>query len=216
MRAAERSVLISLKSELAIRAVELDQGLGGSVLSGQSLVILGDGRGDLLGELLAQLDAPLIVGVQTPHGALDEGDVLVQGDELAERERGQCHAEDGGGRAVAGEHAGRNDLFRSAFCAHFVSGLAEGQSLGLCEVVAEEQLVHVLVAVLGRIRGVHERDEVGRDQLGALVDQLVEGVLAIGARLAPEDFAGFGGDQGAVPCLLYTSAAASSACRHAW
>lgn len=89
MRAAERSVLISLKSELAIRAVELDQGLGGSVLKRPGLVILGDGRSDLLGELLAQLDAPLIVGVQTPHGALDEGDVLVQGDELAERERGR-------------------------------------------------------------------------------------------------------------------------------
>ena len=57
MRAAERSVLISLKSELAICAVELDQGLGGGVLSGQSLVILGDGRSDLLGELLAQFDA---------------------------------------------------------------------------------------------------------------------------------------------------------------
>ena len=94
MCVAERSVLISLKSELAICAVELDQGLGGSVLSGQSLVILGDGRGDLLGELLAQLDAPLIVGVQTPHGAFNEGDVLVQGDELADCERGQCHAED--------------------------------------------------------------------------------------------------------------------------
>ena len=110
--------------------------------------------------------------------------MLVQGDKLAECERGQCHAEDGGGRAVAGEHAGRNDLFRSALCTHFVSGLAEGESLGLCEVVAEEQLVHVLVAVLGRVRGVHERDEVGRDQLGALMDQLVEGMLAVGARLA--------------------------------
>ena len=31
------------------------------------------------------------------------------------------------------------------------------------------------------------------------MDQLVEGVLAVGARLAPEDFAGFGGDRGAVP-----------------
>ena len=59
--------------------------------------------------------------------------------------------------------------------------------------------MHVLVAVLGRVRGVHERDEVGRDELGALVDQLVEGVLAVGARLAPEDLSGLGGDRGAVP-----------------
>ena len=125
--------------------------------------------------------------------------MLVQGDELAERERGQSHAEDGGGRTVAGEHAGRDDLFRGALSAHFVGSLAEGQGLGLGEVVAQKQLVHVLVAVLGRVRGVHERDEVGRDELGALVDQLVEGVLAVGARLAPEDLAGLGGDRGAVP-----------------
>ena len=59
--------------------------------------------------------------------------------------------------------------------------------------------MHVLVAVLGRVRGVDERDEVGRDELGALVNQLVEGVLAVGARLAPEDLAGLGGDGGAVP-----------------
>ena len=37
-----------------------------------------------------------------------------------------------------------------------------------------------------------EADEVRRHQPGALVDQLVEGVLAVGARLAPEDLAGRG------------------------
>ena len=130
-------------------------------------VVLGDGRGDLLGKLLAELDAPLVVGVEAPDGAFNEGDVLVQGDELADGERGQGHTEDGGGRTVAGEHAGRDDLLRGAFGAHFVGGLTERQGLGLGEVVAQEQLVHVLVAVLGRVRGVDERDEVGRDELGA-------------------------------------------------
>ena len=125
--------------------------------------------------------------------------MLVQGDQLADGERGQGHAEDGGGRTVAGEHASRDDLLRGAFGAHFVGGLTERQSLGLGEVVAQEQFVHVLVAVLGRVRGVDERDEVGRDELGALVNQLVEGVLAVGARLTPEDLAGLGGDGGAVP-----------------
>ena len=65
--------------------------------------------------------------------------------------------------------------------ADFLGGLAEGQRLGLGEVVAQEQLMHVLIAVLDRVRSVYERDEVGRNQLGALVDQLVEGVLAVGA-----------------------------------
>ena len=38
--------------------------------------------------------------------------------------------------------------------------------------------------------GCGEADEVGRHQPGALVQQLVEGVLAVGARLAPHDLAG--------------------------
>ena len=45
------------ESEFAICAVELDQALGGGVLGGEGVVVLGDGRGDLLGELLAELDA---------------------------------------------------------------------------------------------------------------------------------------------------------------
>ena len=73
------------ESEFAICAVELDQALGGGVLGGEGVVVLGDGRGDLLGKLLAELDAPLVVGVEAPHGTLNEGDVLVQGDELAKQ-----------------------------------------------------------------------------------------------------------------------------------
>ena len=48
-------------------------------------------------------------------------------------------------------------------------------------------------------RGFGDGDEVGRDQPGALVDQLVERVLAVGAGLAPEHLAGVGGDRAAVP-----------------
>src|SRR5690606_28882604 len=38
-----------------------------------------------------------------------------------------------------------------------------------------------------RLRG---RDEVARNQLGTLVDELIKGMLAVGARLAPNDGAG--------------------------
>ncbi len=58
-------------------------------------------RGDLLGKLLAKLNAPLIVGVDAPNGALDERDVLVHGDELTEGKRGQRVAENGGRGTVA-------------------------------------------------------------------------------------------------------------------
>jgi hypothetical protein len=43
-----------------------------------------------------------------------------------------------------------------------------------------------------------EADEVAGDQPGALVDQLVEGVLAVGAGLAPDDGPGLIGDARAV------------------
>ncbi len=71
-----------------MRAIELDERLGRSVLLGLGGVIV-EGRGNLLGELLTQLNAPLVIGVDAPDRALDKRDVLIQGDELAECERGQ-------------------------------------------------------------------------------------------------------------------------------
>ena len=64
--------------------------------------------------------------------------------------------------------------------------------------------MHILLAVAYRVSRVSHGNEVSRNQLGALVDQLVEGVLAVGARLAPEDLAGGGGDRGAIPAHALT------------
>ena len=63
---------------------------------------------------------------------------------------------------------------------------AERQRLGLREQVRHEQVV----VSPERVQRPGEADEVARDQPRALVDQLVEGVLAVGARLAPDDRAG--------------------------
>ena len=49
------------------------------------------------------------------------------------------------------------------------------------------------------MRRVGHGDEVGGDQLGALVDQLVEGVLAVGAGFAPEHLARLARHRGTVP-----------------
>ena len=43
--------------------------------------------GDLASELLTKLDAPLIKGVNAPHRALDEHDVLVERHEGTQRMR---------------------------------------------------------------------------------------------------------------------------------
>ena len=133
----------------------------------------------------------------TPCG---EGDVLVQRDQLAERPTGVSSGAmiEVVGRLPEKTRAGTIASAR-ALGAHLVGGLAERQRRGLGEEVGQEQLVHVGLAVAQRVRRVGHRDEVGRDEPGALVDQLVEGVLAVGAGLAPEHLAGVGGHRGAVP-----------------
>ena len=158
-----------------------------------------EGRDNLLGKLLAQLDAPLVVGVDAPDRALDKRDVLVQGDKLAERERGQRVAEDRGRRTVALKAAGRDDLLGRALGAHLIGRLTKSERLGLGQEVAQEQLVDILAAVGCGVGSVGEGDEIGRDHHGALVQQLVEGVLTVGAGLAPEDLTGVGGHGAAVP-----------------
>ena len=158
-----------------------------------------EGRGNLLGKLLAQLDAPLVVGVDAPDRALDKRDVLVQGDELAECERGQRVAEDRGRRAIALKATGRDDLLGRALGTNLIGRLTKGERLGLGQEVAQEQLVDILAAVGRRVGGIGEGDEVGRNHHSALVQQLIEGMLAVGAGLAPEDLTGVGGHGAAVP-----------------
>ena len=72
---------------------------------------------------------------------------------------------------------------RRAFGLHLLRRLAEGQGLGLGEDIRDEDVV----MPAQRIEGVHEADEVAGDEPRALVDELVERVLAVGARLAPVD-----------------------------
>ena len=79
------------------------------------------------------------------------------------------------------------DLVRGhAFGLHLFTRLAERERLGLREQVRGEQVL----VVADDLVGLREPDEVARDQLRALVDQLVVGVLPVRARLAPDDRAG--------------------------
>ena len=57
----------------------------------------------------------------------------------------------------------------------------------------------ILAAVGCGVGGVSESDKVGRNHHGALVQQLIEGMLTVGAGLAPEDLTGIGGHSAAVP-----------------
>ena len=184
---------------LAVRGVVLEQSAGRGILRREGLGVALDRGGDLQRKLLAELDAPLVERVDAPDHTLREGDVLVQRDELTEHARSEGCREDRRRRAVARERAGRDERAGRALGLDLFGGLAEREGLGLREEVRQEQPVHVAAVVLERVGGVDEADEVGRDQPGALVDQLVERVLPVRAGLAPEDLAGVGRDGRAVP-----------------
>ena len=89
----------------------INEAVGGAVVGGDGPGFFELGE-DGLGELLAELDAPLIEGVDVPDDALGENLVLVEGDERAEGARGELGEEDGVGGAIAGEDFVGDELFQ--------------------------------------------------------------------------------------------------------
>ena len=84
-----------------------------------------------------------------------------------------------------------------------VPSLTVSLSTRTCGVFLSDYL-HVLVvfAAADGVVCVNGRDEVSRDQSRALVNQLIEGVLAVCSRLAPHDRTGGVVDGGAAPCHI--------------
>src|SRR5579875_999875 len=166
------------------RAVTLDEVVGAGVVLEFGCAF--DLSGDLLGQLLAKLHAPLIEAVDVPDDALREDGVLIERDEFTEHVGGEFAGEDGVGGAVAFEHAMRNEPVGGALGFDLLGGLAKGEGFGLSEDVGHEDVV----MLAERVEGLEEADEVAGDEAGALVDELIEAVLAVGAGLAPVDGAG--------------------------
>jgi hypothetical protein len=172
---------------LALLLEEVDERVGAAiVLANLTLAI--ELAEDALGKLLAELNAPLVERVDVPDSALDESEVLVVSDQGAESTRGDLLGQDGGSRPVAEEGLVGNELIRSALGLDGFGGLADHEGLGLCEEVGGEHAL-VLVAV-DRVVRLDSEDEVGWDELGALVEKLEEGVLGVGTGLTEEDGAG--------------------------
>ncbi|GKT93537.1 hypothetical protein Ct61P_11387 [Colletotrichum tofieldiae] len=141
---------------------------------------------NLLSKDLAKLNTPLVEGVDVPDGSLGEGKVLVVDDQGSQLGGANVATDqDAGGRAVAKEDLVGNKLLGGALGADLVGGLADHQSFSLGKVVGGK---HLLVdAVADGVVALGGQDEVGGDELGALVDELEEGVLGVGAGLAEED-----------------------------
>lgn len=66
-----------------------------------------------------------------------------------------------------------------------VRSLARHQRLGLGEEVRQQN--GVVFAAADRVLRLGGCDEVAGDEAGALVDELVEGMLAVGPRFAPDN-----------------------------
>ena len=120
--------------------------------------------------------------------------MLVKRDKLAERSGRQTFEQQGVGWAVSLECPVRREPRRRPFLGHLFGRLAERQRFALGKDVGEQQVV----MFPQRIEGASETDEVARNQSRALMDELIERVLAVGARLAPVDWPRVGANRAAV------------------
>jgi hypothetical protein len=150
---------------------------------------------DPLGQNLAELDAPLIERVDVPDRSLHEHFVFIEGHERAQDLRCELFGEERVAGPVSRKGPVWNQGCRHPFRGHLRFGLPEGQRLALGEEIGHEKIV---LAAL-RIQALAKADEVARDELGALVDQLVEGVLTVRAGLAPDHRSGLVLDDGPRP-----------------
>src|SRR4029450_4798838 len=98
------------------------------------------------------------------------------------------------GGAIALEHSMGYEVLWRARGLHLLARLAESQRLGLGEHVRQQEVV----LPAERVQGLGEGDEVTGDESSPLMDQLVEGMLAVGPRLAPVDRPGRVRDLGAL------------------
>src|SRR5690606_35377124 len=80
---------------------------------------------------------------------------------------------------------GRIFALVTVFLLYYLAAFTERQRFGLCEEVRQQLRMVVTQRIMGDSRG----DEIARYHFGALVNQLVERVLTVGARLAPDDWA---------------------------
>ena len=96
---------------------------------------------DALGEDFAQLNAPLVEGIDTPYCSLGENTVLVERNQFAQRRRRQPVGQNSVGRPITFEHPMRNEPIRRALRLYLIGRFAECECLGLREDVRDEHVV---------------------------------------------------------------------------
>ena len=136
---------------------------------------------DLLGQDLTQLDTLLVEGVDVPREALEHDLVLEVGKQSAQGGGGQLVADDDGGRTATLELLVQVGIFLAAGEGHDLGGHVGAELLLGGGALDDHVGAHLAVAVANKLQG---------DDAGALVQELVEGVLTVGAGLAEDDGAG--------------------------
>src|SRR5581483_6652255 len=139
-------------------------------------------RDDPARERLAELHAPLVERVDVPDGSLGEDLVLIERDQPPQGPRIELVGQDRGRRPVAREGPVRNQRLRDSLGPDLVARPAERERLGLGEQVGHQQVV----VAADHVRRPDEPDQVARDQLGPLVQELEVGVLPVGPLGSPD------------------------------
>lgn len=140
---------------------------------------------NLLCQRLAELNTPLVETVDVPNGALREGQVLIVDNQSTQSGGCDLVGQDGSGRSVTQEGLVGHKLVGSTLSLDFIWGLADHKSLSLCEEIGGE---HLLVLVLfDGVVALSSQDEISGNELGALVEELVERVLGVGGWLTKQD-----------------------------
>ena len=73
----------------AVLQVVINQRSGRRILTSQNLAVTLNSGNQVQRQLLTELNTPLVEGVNTPNNTLNEGDVLVQGNQGAQNARGR-------------------------------------------------------------------------------------------------------------------------------
>src|SRR5690606_19162010 len=123
---------------------------------------------------------------------------FVQRDQRTERERRERIAEQRAADAIPLEYAMRHQCLGHALGAHLIRASTERQRLTLRKQVRDQEIVHVLAAGAQDRTRPAESDEIAGHAPRALMQKLVERVLAVGARLAPPDRTGASLDRRAI------------------
>ena len=136
---------------------------------------------NLLGQNLTQLDAFLVEGVDVPGKALIHDLVLEVGQQSAHSGGSQLLTDDDGAGTAAGKLLVVIGIVLAAGEGHDLSGNVGAQLLLAGGALDHNVRAHLAVAEANELQG---------GDVGALVQQLIEGVLTVGAGLAEDNGTG--------------------------